>query len=86
MASLPGGSSVTVYRQQEVMQDLLDAADTRGVQIIWNAVGHASPGGVPRGEPIEITGRVLDGKGEIVADAIVEIRQTNTAGPMSARR
>ena len=82
MASLPGGSSVTVYRQQEVMQDLLDAADTRGVQIIWNAVGHASPGGVP----IEITGRVLDGKGEIVADAMVEIRQTNTAGPMSARR
>jgi hypothetical protein len=33
-----GGSSVTVYRQEEVMKDLFDAADTRGVQIIWNAV------------------------------------------------
>ena len=33
-----GGSPVTVYRQEEVMKDLFDATDTRGVQIIWNAV------------------------------------------------
>lgn len=37
MAALTGGSSVTVYGQQEVMRDLFDAAEARGVQIIWNA-------------------------------------------------
>ncbi|NCP19000.1 MAG: 4-hydroxybenzoate 3-monooxygenase [Erythrobacter sp.] len=37
MAALTGGRTVTVYGQQEVMHDLFDAADERGVQIIWNA-------------------------------------------------
>ncbi|RZM37667.1 MAG: 4-hydroxybenzoate 3-monooxygenase [Sphingomonas sp.] len=37
MAALTGGSTVTVYGQQEVMRDLFDAAETRGLSIIWNA-------------------------------------------------
>jgi p-hydroxybenzoate 3-monooxygenase len=37
MAALTGGSAVTIYGQQEVMQDLFEAAPDRGVQIIWNA-------------------------------------------------
>jgi p-hydroxybenzoate 3-monooxygenase len=31
MAALTGGSTVTVYGQQEVMRDLFDAAEDRGV-------------------------------------------------------
>ncbi|MFE8583461.1 4-hydroxybenzoate 3-monooxygenase [Sphingomonas sp. NCPPB 2930] len=37
MAALTGGSTVTVYGQQEVMRDLFDAAEDRGVSIVWNA-------------------------------------------------
>lgn len=37
MAALTGGRTVTVYGQQEVMQDLFEAADERGVRIVWNA-------------------------------------------------
>ncbi|MGW8280639.1 4-hydroxybenzoate 3-monooxygenase [Sphingomonas aurantiaca] len=37
MAALTGGSTVTVYGQQEVMKDLFDAAGPRGVDIVWNA-------------------------------------------------
>ena len=37
MAALTGGSTVTVYGQQEVMRDLFDAAEGRGVHIEWNA-------------------------------------------------
>ncbi len=37
MAALTGGSTVTVYGQQEVMRDLFDAAGPRGVAIVWNA-------------------------------------------------
>ncbi len=37
MAMLTGGSTVTVYGQQEVMHDLFDAAETRDVPIVWNA-------------------------------------------------
>jgi p-hydroxybenzoate 3-monooxygenase len=37
MAALTGGSTVTVYGQQEVMRDLFDAAETRGLSIVWNA-------------------------------------------------
>lgn len=37
MAALTGGSAVTVYGQQEVMHDLFEAAEERGVQIEWNA-------------------------------------------------
>ncbi len=38
MAALTGGATVTVYGQQEVMRDLFDAAETRGLDIRWNAV------------------------------------------------
>jgi len=38
MAALTGGRTVTVYGQQEVMHDLFEAADERGVQIVWNAM------------------------------------------------
>lgn len=37
MAALTGGATVTVYGQQEVMRDLFDAAETRGLDIRWNA-------------------------------------------------
>lgn len=37
MAGLTGGSTITVYGQQEVMHDLFEAASERGVQIVWNA-------------------------------------------------
>lgn len=37
MAALTGGSAVTVYGQQEVMHDLFEAVEERGVQIEWNA-------------------------------------------------
>lgn len=36
MAALTGGSTVTVYGQQEVMRDLFDAAETRDLSILWN--------------------------------------------------
>lgn len=35
--ALTGGSTVMVYGQQEVMADLFDAADARGVQVIFEA-------------------------------------------------
>ncbi|RVU18142.1 4-hydroxybenzoate 3-monooxygenase [Methylobacterium oryzihabitans] len=37
MAALTGGSAVTVYGQQEVMRDLFDAAEERGVRIVFEA-------------------------------------------------
>jgi p-hydroxybenzoate 3-monooxygenase len=37
MAALTGGSTVTVYGQQEVMKDLFDAAEIRSVETVWNA-------------------------------------------------
>jgi p-hydroxybenzoate 3-monooxygenase len=37
MAELTGGSTVMVYGQQEVMRDLFDAAQARGVQIVFDA-------------------------------------------------
>ncbi|KQY92264.1 4-hydroxybenzoate 3-monooxygenase [Caulobacter sp. Root1455] len=37
MAELTGGSTVMVYGQQEVMKDLFDAAEARGVQIVFDA-------------------------------------------------
>ncbi|GJE01262.1 4-hydroxybenzoate 3-monooxygenase [Methylobacterium isbiliense] len=37
MAALTGGSTVTVYGQQEVMRDLFDAAEARGVRILFEA-------------------------------------------------
>jgi len=50
MAELTGGASVMVYGQQEVMKDLFDAAETRGVRVIFDAgavtlhdIGSAKP-------------------------------------------
>jgi protocatechuate 3,4-dioxygenase, alpha subunit len=40
----------------------------------------SSPSGVPEGEMIEIAGRVLDGRGDPVPDAMVEIWQANAFG------
>ncbi len=40
----------------------------------------ASPRGAPQGEAIEIAGRVLDGEGNPVTDAMIEIWQANAAG------
>ncbi len=37
MEGLTDGRTVTVYGQQEVMHDLFEAADERGVRIVWNA-------------------------------------------------
>jgi p-hydroxybenzoate 3-monooxygenase len=37
IAALTGGSTVTVYGQQEVMRDLFDAADARGAPVVWEA-------------------------------------------------
>jgi p-hydroxybenzoate 3-monooxygenase len=37
LARLTGGGAVTVYGQQEVMKDLFDAADQRGLSIVWDA-------------------------------------------------
>jgi p-hydroxybenzoate 3-monooxygenase len=37
MAALTGGSTVTVYGQQEVMKDLFDAVAPRGLEMVWDA-------------------------------------------------
>jgi p-hydroxybenzoate 3-monooxygenase len=37
MAELTGGASVTVYGQQEIMRDLFEGAEARGLQIAFNA-------------------------------------------------
>ena len=40
----------------------------------------STPTGTPQGEVITVAGRVLDGKGEPVPDALIEIWQANAAG------
>ena len=40
----------------------------------------SSPSGVPQGEMIDLRGRVIDGNGEPVPDAMLEIWQANAAG------
>ncbi len=40
----------------------------------------SSPTGTPQGEAIEIAGRVFDGNGETIPDAMIEIWQANAAG------
>ncbi len=40
----------------------------------------SQPSGTPQGEVIEISGRVLDGEGQPVPDAMIEIWQANAAG------
>jgi p-hydroxybenzoate 3-monooxygenase len=37
MAGLTGGRAVTVYGQQEVMKDLFDAAEQRGLRVVFEA-------------------------------------------------
>lgn len=48
---LTGGRSVTVYGQQEVMRDLFDAAEARGIRIEWNAQNVAIEG-IDGGRPV----------------------------------
>jgi protocatechuate 3,4-dioxygenase, alpha subunit len=43
-------------------------------------LNHSAPSGTPQGEVIEIAGRVLDGNGEPMLDAMIEIWQANAAG------
>lgn len=43
-------------------------------------LGHSAPTGTPQGEVIEIAGRVTDGNGTPVPDAMIEIWQVNAAG------
>jgi protocatechuate 3,4-dioxygenase alpha subunit len=40
----------------------------------------SSPSGIPQGEVIDLRGRVIDGKGDAVPDAMLEIWQANAAG------
>ncbi|MGE4430832.1 MAG: 4-hydroxybenzoate 3-monooxygenase [Sphingobium sp.] len=51
MEKLTGGSTVTVYGQQEVMFDLFEAAGPRSVRIIWNA-GDVSLHGLDGDSPV----------------------------------
>jgi protocatechuate 3,4-dioxygenase alpha subunit len=44
------------------------------------ALNHSPVRPMPAGEPIEIIGRVIDGAGAIVPDALVEIWQANVEG------
>ena len=44
------------------------------------ALSHSPGGPMPAGEPIDIIGRVLDGAGEIVSDALIEIWQADAEG------
>lgn len=43
-------------------------------------LNRSSPSGVPAGEVIEVAGRVIDGNGDGVPDAMIEIWQANAAG------
>jgi protocatechuate 3,4-dioxygenase alpha subunit len=43
-------------------------------------LNRSSPSGIPQGEVIDLRGRVIDGKGEAVPDAMLEIWQANAAG------
>jgi p-hydroxybenzoate 3-monooxygenase len=38
LAALTGGAMITVYGQQEVMRDLFDAAEDRGLEIVFDAL------------------------------------------------
>ena len=40
----------------------------------------SSPTGTPQGEVIEVAGRVFDGNGDLVPDAMIEVWQANAAG------
>jgi p-hydroxybenzoate 3-monooxygenase len=68
-AVLPGGNTVTVYGQQEVMRDLYDAAELRGIEVIWNAEGVELSG--LESEHPTISFRRGDAVGRIACDYIV---------------
>lgn len=67
-AGLTAGRTVTVYGQQEVMRDLYDAAEQRGVDILWNATVALTD---LEGERPRIDFRRDDQEGQIVCDYIV---------------
>ena len=46
----------------------------------WSDLTRSNPSGAPLGERIVIEGRVIDGDGAPVTDAVVEIWQANAAG------
>jgi protocatechuate 3,4-dioxygenase alpha subunit len=45
-----------------------------------NVLNLSSPTGTPDGEVIEVAGRVIDGNGDVVPDAMIELWQANAAG------
>jgi len=69
MAALTGGSTVTVYGQQEVMRDLFDAAEPCGVRIAWNAADVALAG-LADARPV-VTWRDKDGEQRLECDFVV---------------
>lgn len=50
-----------------------------------DVLNRCAPSGVPRGEVIDLHGRVLDGNGGAVSDAMLEIWQANAAGRYASR-
>ncbi len=69
MAALTGGSTVTVYGQQEVMKDLFDAAAERNVDIVWNA-DKVALGGLDSDRPF-VTWRDETGEQRLDCDFVV---------------
>ena len=69
MAALTGGATVTVYGQQEVMRDLFDAAELRGLDIRWNASGVALTG-LDGDRPV-VTWREGDAARRLTCDFVV---------------
>jgi protocatechuate 3,4-dioxygenase alpha subunit len=72
-----GGADLVGASDMGARPDLFDAAH-------W-VLNRSAPTGTPRGEVIEIAGRVLDAEGEPVVDAMVEIWQANAAGRYASR-
>ena len=69
MAALTGGATVTVYGQQEVMRDLFDAAELRGLDIRWNASDVALTG-LDDDRPV-VTWREGDAARRLTCDFVV---------------
>jgi len=69
MAALTGGATVTVYGQQEVMRDLFDAAELRGLDIRWNASDVALTG-LDGDRPV-VTWREGDAARRLTCDFVV---------------
>jgi p-hydroxybenzoate 3-monooxygenase len=69
LAGLTGGKRVTVYGQQEVMKDLFDAAEARGLKIVFNAE-NVTPQGIETDTP-SLGWDGADGRQELNCDFIV---------------